>query len=163
MEEIKLNMENLTKEEREQLLKLVEKANKKEPRVWKPESREVYYYFSSEGYTEQASWYDCQGDEDSYAIGNCFKTKKEVEFEVEKLRVITELKRFAKEHNDPAMRPCWLLRYDNVCSFSSVIGVGTYNYGAAIIPAFTSESIAMKAVDVIGKDRLKKYYFGVKD
>ena len=30
MEEIKLNMENLSPEEREQLMKLIEKANKKE-------------------------------------------------------------------------------------------------------------------------------------
>ena len=43
MDEIKLNMENLTKEEREQLLKLVEKANRKESKVWKPKYNDKYY------------------------------------------------------------------------------------------------------------------------
>lgn len=37
MDKITLNMENLSGDEREQLIKLVEKANKKENnKVWKP-------------------------------------------------------------------------------------------------------------------------------
>ena len=34
MEEIKLNMENLSEEEREQLMKLIEKANAQKTKVW---------------------------------------------------------------------------------------------------------------------------------
>ena len=162
MEEIKLNMENLSKEEREQLLKLVEKANKKESKVWVPEPRYIYYLISSEGEITQSIWCGSHPiDKNRYLIGNCFKTQEEAEFALERQKVIVELERFAKEHNDTNKHSCRLLRYDNECSFSSAIGV--YNYGAAVIPTFTSDRSAMEAVETIGKDRIKKYYFGVKE
>ena len=44
---ITLNMENLSKSEKEQLMKLVKKANKQENNnVWKPENNEIYWYIS---------------------------------------------------------------------------------------------------------------------
>ena len=163
MEEIKLNMENLTKEEREQLLKLVEKANKKESGVWKPARCDIYIAVDSNSKVGLSvnQWINSERDEFLYAIGNCFKTKEEAEFALERQKVIVELERFAKENNEE-LRPgsYWFLMYSNLHSSITESQIGDwYPYGVL----FSSRDIAERAVEVIGEDRLKKYYFGVKD
>ena len=168
MEEIKLNMENLTKEEREQLLKLVEKANRKESKVWKPQNGDKYYSIADYGCIFRCIKVDANDciDESRYAIGNCFKTREEAEFALERQKVIVELERFAKENNT-IDNPHWSLWYnmvsDEICArpFGGAITIN--NYGAAIIPSFTSEELALEAAETIGKERLKKYYFGIKE
>lgn len=97
---ITVNMENLSQEERTTLLSLIEKANKANSKVWKPEENETYYYLYSYGKIEEDTWDNADEDRIRYAIGNCFKTRGEAEFATEKLKVITELKRFALEHNE---------------------------------------------------------------
>lgn len=47
-ETLNVNLNNLTEEERNTLLALVEKSVK-EPKVWKPEINEKYYYVRSDG------------------------------------------------------------------------------------------------------------------
>ena len=53
---ITINMENLSQEERTALLSLIEKANKPKSKVWKPESDEMYYYSCSDGFIKEATW-----------------------------------------------------------------------------------------------------------
>lgn len=48
MEEIKINMENLSQEEREQLLKLVMRGQKPVEREW-PQRGDLYYCFDTYG------------------------------------------------------------------------------------------------------------------
>lgn len=97
---ITVNMENLSQEERSILLPLIEKANKPKNKVWKPESDEMYYYSCSDGFIKEATWDNINVDKNRYAIGNCFKTREEAEFALERQKVIMELKRFALEHNE---------------------------------------------------------------
>lgn len=65
---ITLNMENLSEDEREQLMKLVEKANK----MRKPENGEQYYIIYSYGGIDLCVWCDTKEDKGRYSIGNCF-------------------------------------------------------------------------------------------
>lgn len=166
MEEIKLNMENLTKEEREQLLKLVEKANKKESKVWKPEARDFYYYIEADIYTicnkgiSGAFWENSSADKHRYSLGNCFKTVEEAEFALEKLRVITELERFAKEHNDVTKEATWELGYNRKQkAVDSIEYIDNFVFNIR----FTSCNLVDEAIKTIGEDRLKKYYFGIEE
>ena len=166
---ITVNMENLSQEERSTLLSLIGKANKPKNKVWKPEKDETYYYSYSDGNIEEATWDNLNVDENRYAIGNCFKTKEEAEFALERQKVITELKRFALEHNekeidwsndDEQKKYCLYFNHErnrimiNNFYVSQFLSEQIY---------FTSDTIAQQAIKEIGEERLEKYYFEVKE
>ena len=166
MDKITLNMENLSEDEREQLIKLVEKANKKEnSKVWKPEKGD-YYWYIGETTISYLVFNNDRVDNFLYSIGNCFKTEKEAEFAVEKKKVIVELKQFAKENNEFKFYWCdysqnkYFICYtgdtDSIEIYCRSIAKGNDVY-------FSSKEIARAAIETIGEDRLKKYYFEVED
>lgn len=161
---ITLNMENLSEDEREQLMKLVEKANK----MRKPENGEQYYIIYSYGGIDLCVWCDTKEDKGRYSIGNCFKSKEETEFAVEKAKVIAELKRFAEENNEREIdwNDWTQYKFSIYCSYLHDDDIQykeshAHKYGNTVY--FTSEKIAKAAVKKIGEDRLKKYYFEVED
>lgn len=169
---ITVNMENLSQEERTTLLSLIEKANKPKNKVWKPEENEKYYYSYSYGSIEFDIFHNSNASgtylhEERYAIGNCFKTKEEAEFALEKQKVIMELKRFALEHNEKdidwhdSKRKYYLyFNHEQNCIMISYDCI--YQYICEPI-YFTSKKIAQAAIKEIGEERLKKYYFEVKE
>ena len=117
----------------------------------------------SVGSVDVDGWNDSLYDENAYAIGNCFKTKEEAEFEIERQKVIVELKRFAEKNNERLGPMVYYINgsyYDDSDYF--VIGTcgNIYSLGSSI-PMFSSSDVAEKAIMKIGEDRLKKYYFGV--
>lgn len=125
MNNITVNMENLSDKERETLTKLIEKANKVESNVWKPEMKTNYYIVSDGGGIYAPTWLGNGFDEGAYLIGNCFRTKEETEFALERLKVITEPQRYADEHNGEIdwndIRPKFYIFYD--CDCGGKIGV----------------------------------------
>ncbi len=165
---ITVNMENLSQEERSTLLSLIEKANKPKNKVWKPEENETYYYSYSDGHIEKATCDNGNMDKNRYAIGNCFKTKEEAEFAIERLKVIADLKRFALEHNGEEIdwrkneqtKYCLCFEHDvnrvGINSFYIVQHSSEQIY-------FTSETTAQQAIKEIGEERIKKYYFEVEE
>lgn len=166
---LNVNMENLTEAERNQILALVKKSTG-ENKVWKPEENETYYYIKAAGVINCQEYYNTSSFSTSnYEIGNCFKTKEEAEFAVEKLKVTTKLKRFAQEHNEKidwhdsdcnGINWKYYLAYEYpiksiiICATERVQGADVY---------FTSKELAQEAIKAIGADRLKKYYFEVED
>ena len=161
MEEIKLNMENLTKEERDTLLSLIEKANKKADsgnERWKPEQGDFYYYLDSTGEVWSNLWNKRICDYARYDIANVFKTEEEAEFALEKQKVIVELGRYALKHNDPTKEPTWELGYNRKeKAIHSIEYID--NFVSSI--RFTSSNLVDEAIEAIGEDRLIKYYFGI--
>lgn len=161
---LNVNMENLTEAERNQLLALVKKSTG-ENKVWKPEENETYYYIKAAGVINCQEYYNTSSFSTSnYEIGNCFKTKEEAEFAVEKQKVTTELKRFAQEHNDKIGWNNYDWKYYLVYNyFNETIDV----YWTGEIKGndiyFTSKELAQEAINIIGAYRLKKYYFEVED
>ncbi len=162
MNNITLNMDNLSTDERNTLLKLIEKANKPKGKVWKPESNEIYYALASFGNICKSK-NNSKKDDKCYEIGNCFKTEEEAKFALEKQKVITELKRFALENNECELdwnnynQKKYGIKYD--CYHKCII---THKYNCSIKGFdiyFSSEDIAKQAIETIGEDRLKKYYF----
>ena len=163
-ENITINLEGLSKEEREQLLGLVEKA-KRPKKIWKPEYGDWYWYISSDGQVDNCEWVNAPMDLGRYAMGNCFRTREEAEFAREKQKIKTELQRYADEHNDPnkekwdGINLHYTIRYDvgdEALTRSSSYVVQNINdiY-------FTSEDIVKNAVDYIGAKRIMKYLFDV--
>lgn len=164
-EKLTIDLDNLSEDERKQLLALIEKANKPKSTVWKPKDNEKYLFFNTVGVIASDRWTNHPLDKDRYAIGNCFNTKEEAEFTVERLKVIAELNRFAEEHNSPKFNK---MDFD-CCCFSiyyakTTKDVRIYNYLGTINSGiiFESREIAEAAINAIGKERIKKYYFEIK-
>ena len=163
MEEIKVNLDNLTNEERETLLKLVEKGNKTNK---KREILETYYFISDKG----AICCKCASgavNEIRYRFGNYFQTKEEAEFAIKKQCIYQQLADYALEHNIKTIdwkNPCqqkWLIRYDSDYEIIKYCWTVDALYMNQIY--FTSEKIARDAVEEIGEDNIKKYLFGVNE
>lgn len=165
--QITVNMENLSNEEREQLLKLVKKSNETTKKRWRAEEHEAYYIITCDGQIELSTEMNCPFDERIYELGNYFKTKKEAEFEVNKKLVYQELKDYALEHNEYELdwedetQSKWYICYDydvNPESLNYFLVWTLCDIGQIY---FSSEEIAREAVKTVGEDRIKKYLFGV--
>ncbi len=170
MENITVNMENLTEEEREQLLALVKKGNKPKSKRWKPKYGEQYYTATGNNKVNYFIWENRRYDEECYYNLNCFRTKEEAEFLAEKRKVEVELKRFADEHNEEEIdwncHVGYLTRYKYYICYKyneGFISVGRACFERENKVYFTSEKIAKQAIQEIGEERLKKYYFEVED
>lgn len=163
-ENITINLEGLTEEEREQLLGLVEKAKRAE-KVWKPKCGEWYWYISDNGVLHRSVWHGDYVDEARYSIGNCFRIEEDAEFVLEKQKIKTELKRFADTHNDPDK-----LEWNKTNGHYEIV----YNYRLGRLDFselrscsstdaiyFTSEELAKKAVETVGRERILKHMFSI--
>lgn len=163
---ITVNMENLSEKEREQLMKLIQKSNGSKGKVWKPDYRRKYFYINECGGIMNSKWYDDSIDADRYEIGNCFQTKEAADFALEKLKVEAELRRFAEENNEYEIdwenrnQNKWFIYYNYVMKN---IGVVYDTVLRTHCIYFSSKEIAEQAIQVIGVDRLKKYFLGTED
>lgn len=167
MEEIKLNLENLSEEEREQLMKLVEKANKPKAGRWKPETYNTYWFISllTASGISRSSWRGDSFDNARFSVGTVFKTEKDAKFALEKRKVEVELQDIADELND-GWKPDWtngeqdkyFLYYD--CR-AKCFRFSTNEIFKNPVVYFKTESMAKEAIKRIGEERLKKYYFDV--
>ena len=160
-------MENLSEEERDTLLSLVKKANKSESKVWKPEDGEIYFCCLLGTCSIHADrWNNCDIDCSRYELGNCFKTEEEAEFALERQKVITELKRYALEHNEKEIDwydHCVLKYYIQYDYVNNKLNIVSTRYSKSNISSmyFISDKIAQSAIEAIGEERIKKYYFEV--
>lgn len=161
---ITVNMENLTQEEREQLINLIEKSNKPKKR-WRAEKDKIYYFIDSGLTVVSDIDNNFVTDNKRYKIGNYFKTKKEAEFEREKRLVYQELKDYAIEHNEGKINFYNQEQDKFYISYRSnenrLVISYTYTWYDMLGVYFTSKEIAQNAINTIGEDRIKKYLFGV--
>lgn len=144
---------------------LKKELNKQEKpsRRWKPEFHDKYYYIDSAGVVNVGYWDDYRIDKIRYAIGNIYRTEEEAKFAVEQLKILAELKEYAdddKEWNNRNNH--WSIQYT---ALSGHIEVDFYS-NTLSVPFnlyFSSPEQAQKAIDAIGEERLKKYYFCVEE
>lgn len=162
---LNVNLNNLTSEEREQLLNLVGKSHiEKKTKVWKPNEGDTYYCVNYFGQVNDNIYIPTVGSE-SYRLGNCFKTREEAEFAIERQKLITEIKRYIAE-NDPEevdLHNVYKAKYSIIYNyitedFSTICSTG-YAIGNCIY--FSDKFNWRKMISDIGKDRIKKYLFGV--
>lgn len=163
--QITVNMQNLTNEEREQLLKLVKKSNETLKKRWRAKYNEVYYIINYRNNIDTRNDLNYKADNALYELGNYFKTKEEAEFELQKRLVYQELKDYALAHNENDVdwtnvnQLKWGIFYDNQSKCLDYDYWCTRCYIGQI--HFYSEETAREAVKAVGEDRIKKYLFGV--
>ena len=167
MDNIKVDMENLSEKEREQLISLIKKANQKSKKRWRGEKNDHYYFITNSGMIAEDFKNESAYDKHLYQLGNYFKTKEEAEFELNRRLVYQELKDYALEHNKIDIdwydtEKCkWSIRYDYYRDCFTVSSWWYYQELGQIY--FSSQDIALDAIKVVGRDRIKKYLFGVVD
>lgn len=141
-----------------------------EKKWWEPELDEKYYIICGDGSIDYNNYDFDNADKRFMAIGNCFQTKEQAEFMAEKLKVIHELEKFAYENNGEEimsyfktlLKAKYFLRIEIRSNKLEVVSSPNYEYLPFHI-YFDSEELAKKAIETIGEDRIKKYYFGVKE
>lgn len=164
--------EKLTPEQNaviESILKMAEAEVPSEPKrkycIRNPTKGDQYFYYDSAGIVWEGQWDYNWIDIARYDHGDYYQTKEEATFAVERNKVITELRRFAEEHNDaPIIWNGTEYNYEIICNHDSNIDgviepVASRHYQSGNI-YFSSREIAESAIRVIGEDRLIKYYFG---
>ena len=133
-----------------------------------PSKGDEYYFISEMGGIKQDNWTTyidgtpSTVDTSRHNIGNIFKTREEAEFEIERLKVLNQLKSLSDDDQ----------KWNNVNLHSYI----TYNlhfemfdilsFSSTKLPynvPFKSTASARAAIKTIGEDRLKKYVFGVKE
>lgn len=127
---------------------------------WEPENNELYWFINNDGTISSVPWYDDAADRKFYAIGNCFRTKEDAGFAVERLKVIAELKEYA-EPEDVSWE-------DSTTHYIIVYRIATKKIEPGISClckygelTFASKEDALTAVKAVGENRVKKYYLEV--
>lgn len=129
----------------------------KKKQIW-PRHDDTYYYVSACGETSGTLFINTAFDKGCLSYGNCFKTQEEAKFKAEQLKVLHELEELADDD-----QPWGNLKYYGIFyvhDFNDIVAECWISYQH--LPStyyFKSYESAKAAIDKIGKDRLKKYYF----
>lgn len=116
-----------------------------------------YYYVDSNGGVG-LSYFDSVYDEQTREIRNAFLTREEAEFELERRKI----EAIMGKHSGPFTmgKKNWTIVYYYT---QDKVMLGSYTDWVFRTPYFESEEVAEKVIDEIGEDRLKKYWFGIKN
>lgn len=130
-------------------------------RRWKPENNKMYWFIVDSGAILGAVWFDNESDCARFAIGNCFRTREDAEFAVERLKVIAELKEYAEPEDMPwgCSTTHYIIIYENE---NQKIETGISQFFKYSGLTFASKIDALAAVKAVGEERVKKYYLGIK-
>ena len=127
--------------------------------IWdlKVENGEIYYRLFGDGDIDRLG-FSADNDENARDIGNAFLTFEEAEFERERRRIEAIMKKYSKPFEYEEEN--WYIGY------SHKVGKIVIEAHYTLVdrnPHFETKEMAQKVIDEIGKSRLKKYWFGVKD
>ena len=125
--------------------------------IWdlKIEDGETYYEIRSDGFIRTQhfnSIYDCVARD----MWNAFLTKEEDEFERERRKIETIMRKYSSSFVDGKLNYFLVYYHD-----SKTIGIDYYWSIDSGVPYFETKEVAQKVIDEIGEDRLKKYWFGL--
>lgn len=148
-------------EVKEGFMDLLEKPKPKS--VWDLEGGDTYYYIDEYGDISDSRIGNDSFEGAKFSIGNVFLTEEDAEFARERLKVIAELKRYAKEFSDGEWKDNKTQKYYIVYRYSDdyIRSILTYTSKDSVL-YFESPEKIQEAIDAVGEERIKKYYFGVK-
>lgn len=134
----------------------------KPTQTWKPEFGEKYYYMTTSGTVGQDT-FNTSFDKYRLSFRNVFKTAEEARKMVEKIKIINKLRELSNiNFNDTSDEAHYAIAYD-VEANEITFNVSYYYKDLPFNIYFATEEDCKKAVETIGEDNLKKYYFDIKD
>lgn len=126
--------------------------------VYELEKGDRYYYIDTFGNACCDTWANDEIDNGRRAIGDCFLTKEEAEFEVERRKVEAILLKYGSRDFEYSKNNNYMYYGHG----ESSIEIGYYrscqNQGGIF---FDTEELCQKAIEEAGEDNIKKYIFGV--
>lgn len=127
---------------------------------WKPKEGDTYFYISARGYVISDDFMPCvPSDNDKVRFNNAFQTAEEAEYMVEKIKIINRLKELSTiNFNDDCNKLHFIISYD---SEKKRIHYNVHHYyrESPFEVYFETKEDCQKAIDIIGEENLKKYYF----
>lgn len=136
------------------------KTNKK----WKPQYGEKYYTISTRG-TIDFDNFVAENNTDAVRLllGNVFETEEEAEHMLEKIKIINKLRELSNiSFNDNCKQEKFVIFY-NTENQQIRITQHTFIREIPFNIYFKNKEDCQKAIETIGEDNLKKYYFDVED
>lgn len=137
---------------------IYEETNKK----WQPKEGKTYYLILTHGsvnYTIYDS--DSRDDNERLSFGNCFKTKEKAEHMAKKIKLINQLQELSNikfSENKGKYFIYYNFRENRIlCSETNFCKLSPFEV------CFKTREDCQKAIDTIGEENLKKYYFDVED
>lgn len=133
------------------------KAEQKSKTIWdfNTNDRNSYYYIDEVGCLRldkfNEGYFEIRRD-----FGNAFLTEEEAKFELERREVEAILRKYSRPFESGEYN--YVVMCDTENNMILVRVAQFHNSGG---PVFASKEVAEKAIDEIGKNRLKKYWFGV--
>lgn len=135
---------------------------KEKNKSWKPKEGDAYFYISGTGKVISDNFMPClPSDNDKVLFNNAFQTAEEAEYMVEKIKIINKLRdlsniKFSKNKNKYFIY--YNFRENRVrCGETNLCKLSPFE------ACFKTAEECQKAIEIIGEDNLKKYYFDVED
>lgn len=129
---------------------------------WQPEEGATYFYINSLGVVESETY-----DSDTYIdnarleFTNIFRTAEEANIMARKLQIIVKLRKLSNiNFNDDYNQPKFAIYYD-IEKQEISYAVHHLNREIPFNIYFKNKKDCQKAIETIGEDNLKKYYFDV--
>lgn len=161
MEEIKINLDNLTAEEREQFMKLVKKGNLEHY----PSDRNPGFLMSGLALPKSGEAYDQSRREAMYRLGLWGESESGVNEAVKTLEMQTKWKRLSieagEEENPWDGKKCHWHCYTDVCGGELHFSFAALYRANGIY--FPTEASLKAAIAELGEDNVKKYILNVKE
>lgn len=126
--------------------------------VYELKKVDKYYYIDTFGTACPDIWDNDEIDNDRREIGNCFLTKEDAEFEVERRKIEAILLKYGKKVKSSQNEEYFIL-YDFVDKKVAIYPSGGVCYQGTIY--FTSYALAQRAIKEAGEDNIKNYIFRV--
>lgn len=124
-----------------------------------PQSGERYWYSNGGGMVNSCFWKSEQFDLNRYRIGNMFKTEDEAYFAVEKLKVDAELRKLSDSWDLESTQYTFSFDWENG-EFN--LEYPDYNQYPNSYYFYSADDV-QQAIETVGRERIKKYLFGVED
>lgn len=133
--------------------------NEKPTQTWKPEFGEKYYYMTTSGNVAQDT-FNTSFDKYRLSFRNVFKTAEEARKMVEKIKIINKLRELSNVITQKYKGELYSITY-NKHTKQLFADVHANYIELPFNVYFASEELARKAIETIGEENLKKYYFEV--
>jgi len=151
-----MNLQEELKALKERIAELEEQVDEEQTF---PNYKDFYWGINAKGKVFCDTWEDFKFEKDMLAIGNVYQTENEAVFAVEKLKVEAELRKFSRPFEFGKINTEFYYGHESrEIMFSSL---KTCQMQGSIY--FESEEKAQQAIASVGKERIKKYLFGVED
>ena len=136
------------------------KVYKEPTKNWKPKEGDTYFYISGTGTVISDTFMPClPSDNGKVLFNNAFQTAEEAEYMVEKIKIINKLRELSNTRS--------IYNQDKFIIYynfqENKVSCGEINY-MKVTPFevyFKTREDCQKAIDTIGEDNLKKYYFDI--